>query len=82
MNADVAKQLKSLSSDRTEYCKAIDTIIVCELNTSRKLWQLSSVELNVSLRLDTALQLNAAHANKTTIEAVNRYSMMLSFVMK
>ena len=39
-----------------------------------------SLRLNVSQKLDIALQLNAAHANKTTIEIVNRYSMMLSFV--
>ena len=72
--------LKARCCRATEYCRAIDAIIVCELNTSQKLQQLSSAELSASQRLDTALQLNVAHANKTAIEAVNRCSMMLPFV--
>ena len=79
----------------TEYCKAIETFIVKQwLIVAKQLMQLSSanwifhencnvyrsLKLNVSQKLNTALQLNAAHVNKTTIETVNRYSMMLSFV--
>ena len=57
-----------LSSAWTGCCKATGAIIVCGLDAPQG--------------LVTALQLDAAHANKTAIEAVNRYSMMLPFVMK
>ena len=64
-----------------EYCKAIRVVIVRQnwiLHRSCSVYR--SFESNASQRLDIALQLNAAHVNKTAIEAVNRYSMMLSFV--
>ena len=75
MNIDVAKQLKSLSSNRIENVYRLFELIILQ-----KLQQLSFVELNVSRKINIALQLNVVYVNKTTIKIVNRCSMMLSFV--
>ena len=59
----------------TGYSTGVAAIIVCWTRCVYRLLGLGTPQ-----GLDTALQLDAAHANKTAIEAVNRYSMMLPFV--
>ena len=89
INVDIAKQLKLLSLNRDwlmqnnwyNYRLRIECVYrLFELNISQKLQQLSFLELNISRKLNIALQLNVVHINKTTIKIVNRYSIMLSFV--